>query len=180
MPTLTIRDLAEMTSGEVLQNPEVVVSSVVIDSREVKPDSVFFAIKGERLDGHQFLAQALQTARAIGGGPLLAAGVGGAALLDPVTTAARAGRSQGTHLHALNASRNTAGAATLPIAAAALAAGTWLVLRRRSLRHLAAAVAGAPADRTPSGFDPFDPVWPAPVATRVRRKGDDRRGLRDV
>ena len=128
----------------------------------------------------RWLAQALQTARAIGGGPLLAAGVGGAALLDPVTTAARAGRSQGTHLHALNASRNTAGAATLPIAAAALAAGTWLVLRRRSLRHLAAAVAGAPADRTPSGFDPFDPVWPAPVATRVRRKGDDRRGLRDV
>src|SRR5437016_14505265 len=59
MPTLTIRQLAEMTNGEVLQCPEVIVSSVVIDSREVKPDSVFFAIKGERLDGHQFLAQAL-------------------------------------------------------------------------------------------------------------------------
>ncbi|HMC20330.1 MAG TPA: UDP-N-acetylmuramoyl-tripeptide--D-alanyl-D-alanine ligase [Thermoanaerobaculia bacterium] len=63
MPTLTMRELAEMTGGEVVQNPDVVVSSVVIDSREVKPDSVFFAIKGERLDGHQFVAQALQTAR---------------------------------------------------------------------------------------------------------------------
>jgi UDP-N-acetylmuramoyl-tripeptide--D-alanyl-D-alanine ligase len=63
MPTLTFRELAEMTGGEVVQNPDVVVSSVVIDSREVKPDSVFFAIKGERLDGHQFLSQALQTAR---------------------------------------------------------------------------------------------------------------------
>ncbi len=63
MPTLTMRELAEMTDGEVIQNPDVVVSSVVIDSREVKPDSVFFAIKGDRLDGHQFIAQALETAR---------------------------------------------------------------------------------------------------------------------
>jgi UDP-N-acetylmuramoyl-tripeptide--D-alanyl-D-alanine ligase len=31
----------------------------------VKPDSVFFAIKGERLDGHQFVPQALQTARGV-------------------------------------------------------------------------------------------------------------------
>jgi UDP-N-acetylmuramoyl-tripeptide--D-alanyl-D-alanine ligase len=63
MPTLTFRDLAEMTGGQVLQHPDTKVSSVVIDSREVKPDSVFFAIKGERLDGHQFLPQALETAR---------------------------------------------------------------------------------------------------------------------
>jgi UDP-N-acetylmuramoyl-tripeptide--D-alanyl-D-alanine ligase len=63
MPTLTIRELAEMTNGQVLQNPGLVVSSVVIDSREVKPDSVFFAIKGERFDGHQFLSQALHTGR---------------------------------------------------------------------------------------------------------------------
>ena len=63
MPTLTFRDLAAMTGGTVVQNPDISVSSVVIDSREVKADSVFFAIKGDRLDGHQFVAQALQTAR---------------------------------------------------------------------------------------------------------------------
>src|SRR3954469_1291810 len=63
MPNLTFRQLAEMTGGNVIQNPDITVSSVVIDSREVKPDSVFFAIKGERLDGHQFLPQALATAR---------------------------------------------------------------------------------------------------------------------
>src|SRR5207244_4558500 len=63
VPTLTFRELAEMTGGAVVQNPDIVVSSVVIDSREVKPDSVFFAIKGDRLDGHQFVVQALQTAR---------------------------------------------------------------------------------------------------------------------
>ena len=63
MPTMTFKQLAEMTNGEVVQNPDLTVSSVVIDSREVKPDSVFFAIKGDRLDGHQFLPQAMQTAR---------------------------------------------------------------------------------------------------------------------
>ena len=63
MPELTFTQLAEMIGGTVIQGGDVLSSSVVIDSREVKPDSVFFAIKGERLDGHQFLAQALQTAR---------------------------------------------------------------------------------------------------------------------
>ena len=53
MPTLTMRELAAMTNGEVVQNPDIKISSVVIDSREAKPDSVFFAIKGERLDGHE-------------------------------------------------------------------------------------------------------------------------------
>lgn len=60
---LTFRQLAEMTGGEVVQGADVVTDSVVIDSREVRPDSVFFAIKGDRLDGHQFLTQALATAR---------------------------------------------------------------------------------------------------------------------
>ncbi|HEX9984388.1 MAG TPA: UDP-N-acetylmuramoyl-tripeptide--D-alanyl-D-alanine ligase [Thermoanaerobaculia bacterium] len=63
MPTLTFNDLAAMIDGIVLQGGDISVSSVVIDSREVKPDSVFFAITGERLDGHQFLSQALQKAR---------------------------------------------------------------------------------------------------------------------
>jgi UDP-N-acetylmuramoyl-tripeptide--D-alanyl-D-alanine ligase len=60
---LTFRQLAEMTGGELIQGADVATESVVIDSREIKPDSVFFAIKGERLDGHQFVSQALATAR---------------------------------------------------------------------------------------------------------------------
>ena len=62
MPRLTFSQLAEMTTGRVIQGGDVASQSIVIDSREVKPDSVFFAIKGDRLDGHQFLSQALQTA----------------------------------------------------------------------------------------------------------------------
>jgi UDP-N-acetylmuramoyl-tripeptide--D-alanyl-D-alanine ligase len=63
MPTLTFTQLADMIGGTVIQGGDAVSSTVVIDSREVKPDSVFFAITGDRLDGHQFLPQALQTAR---------------------------------------------------------------------------------------------------------------------
>ncbi|HYO77426.1 MAG TPA: UDP-N-acetylmuramoyl-tripeptide--D-alanyl-D-alanine ligase, partial [Thermoanaerobaculia bacterium] len=60
MPTLTFSQLAEMIGGRVIQGGETTSSSVIIDSREVKPDAVFFAIKGERLDGHQYVAQALE------------------------------------------------------------------------------------------------------------------------
>jgi UDP-N-acetylmuramoyl-tripeptide--D-alanyl-D-alanine ligase len=62
MPTLTFQRLADMIGGRLIQGGDAECSTVVIDSREVKPDSVFFAIKGERLDGHAFLPQALQTA----------------------------------------------------------------------------------------------------------------------
>lgn len=62
MPTLTFSQLADMVGGTLVQGGDVEASSVVIDSREVKPDSVFFAIRGERLDGHDFLPQALETA----------------------------------------------------------------------------------------------------------------------
>src|SRR5436305_8628607 len=60
---LTFRQIAEMTGGEIVQGGDVTADSVVIDSREIKSDSAFFAIKGDRLDGHQFVAQALNTAR---------------------------------------------------------------------------------------------------------------------
>lgn len=63
MPRLTFAQIASMTGGEVVQCGELDSSSVVIDSREVKPDSAFFAIRGQRLDGHAFVAQALEIAR---------------------------------------------------------------------------------------------------------------------
>ena len=62
MPRLTFSELAAMIGGKVIQGGDVESTSVVIDSREAKPGSAFFAIKGDRLDGHQFLPQALATA----------------------------------------------------------------------------------------------------------------------
>lgn len=62
MPALTFARIAEMTGGEILAGGEVVATSVVIDSREARPGSVFFAIRGERLDGHRFVGEALAQA----------------------------------------------------------------------------------------------------------------------
>lgn len=62
MPSLTFDRLASMMGGGVVQGGEIVASSVAIDSREVRSDSVFFAIRGDKQDGHKYLAQALETA----------------------------------------------------------------------------------------------------------------------
>ncbi len=51
-----------MTGGELLAGGDVVATSVVIDSREARAGAVFFAIRGERLDGHDFVGQALESA----------------------------------------------------------------------------------------------------------------------
>ncbi len=62
MPTLTSERIAEMTGGEVIAGGAVESTSVVIDSREARESSIFFAIRGERLDGHEFVSQALESA----------------------------------------------------------------------------------------------------------------------
>ncbi|HEY0591177.1 MAG TPA: UDP-N-acetylmuramoyl-tripeptide--D-alanyl-D-alanine ligase [Thermoanaerobaculia bacterium] len=63
MPRLTFARLASTIGGRLVQGGEIAVDHVAIDSREVTESSVFFAIIGERLDGHAFLPQALETAR---------------------------------------------------------------------------------------------------------------------
>jgi UDP-N-acetylmuramoyl-tripeptide--D-alanyl-D-alanine ligase len=66
MPTLTFDQIAEMVGGEVIAGGGIVSTSVIIDSRETKEGACFFAIRGERLDGHRFLEQALsQSAGAV-------------------------------------------------------------------------------------------------------------------
>jgi UDP-N-acetylmuramoyl-tripeptide--D-alanyl-D-alanine ligase len=59
VPFLTFERLARMIGGEVISGADIVSESVVIDSRELRPGSVFFAIRGDRLDGHSFLGDAL-------------------------------------------------------------------------------------------------------------------------
>ncbi len=41
------------------------ISNVLIDSRDIKKDDIFFAIKGENFDGHQFIDQALSNGACI-------------------------------------------------------------------------------------------------------------------
>ena len=59
MPTLKLLELAEAVRGELLRgDPETRVSTYNIDTRDLTRGGAFFALKGERADGHSFLAQA--------------------------------------------------------------------------------------------------------------------------
>ncbi|MBB2912859.1 UDP-N-acetylmuramoyl-tripeptide--D-alanyl-D-alanine ligase [Streptosporangium becharense] len=63
MIPLPLARIAEITSGALtgMADPRAVVRGpVVIDSRDVRPGALFVAIKGARVDGHDFAAQAVQ------------------------------------------------------------------------------------------------------------------------
>ncbi|MEM2145482.1 MAG: UDP-N-acetylmuramoyl-tripeptide--D-alanyl-D-alanine ligase [Candidatus Jordarchaeaceae archaeon] len=57
---ITLEDLFNLT-GSVIYNPDMYkpVSCVSIDSRKIKNDSLFVAIKGEKYDGHNFIEEAI-------------------------------------------------------------------------------------------------------------------------
>lgn len=57
---MTAGELAAATGGRIVQgDAQQVIESVSIDSRTVKTGDVFVAIRGERLDGHRFVASAI-------------------------------------------------------------------------------------------------------------------------
>src|SRR5580704_14068785 len=57
---LTLSRIAEFVSAAGEFAPEEVVQGYSIDSRTVGAGQLFFAVKGERLDGHDFVEQALE------------------------------------------------------------------------------------------------------------------------
>jgi UDP-N-acetylmuramoyl-tripeptide--D-alanyl-D-alanine ligase len=63
MARMTFSRLAELTGGRVVAGGDAEFDSVVIDGREAKEGSLFFAIVGERLDGHDYVSQALEKGR---------------------------------------------------------------------------------------------------------------------
>lgn len=61
MDPLSLADLAQATGGHLLgAAPDAVCFRITTDSREVQPGDVFWALQGERHDGHDFAGQALQ------------------------------------------------------------------------------------------------------------------------
>lgn len=58
MPHFLPQDLARWASGTWEGNPPPVVTGIVHDSRQLQQGHLFLAIRGERLDGHQFLSEA--------------------------------------------------------------------------------------------------------------------------
>ncbi|MFA6027157.1 MAG: Mur ligase domain-containing protein, partial [Ignavibacteriaceae bacterium] len=57
---ITLKDLFNLPTASIY-NPDGYKSAahVTIDSRDVKPNSIFVAIKGEKFDGHDFVNEAL-------------------------------------------------------------------------------------------------------------------------
>jgi len=57
---LTLSNIAEFVSAAGEFPPQEVAQGYSIDSRTVRPGELFFAVKGERLDGHDFVELALK------------------------------------------------------------------------------------------------------------------------
>ncbi len=53
----TPQQIAEIVKGRILKGCDARVARVIHDSRLIEPGDLFIAIKGERTDGHAFLAQ---------------------------------------------------------------------------------------------------------------------------
>lgn len=63
MITIKLAEMIEITSGQTAHLDSqfalnTTISDIVIDSRQIKANSVFVALKGEQFDGHDFIAQA--------------------------------------------------------------------------------------------------------------------------
>ena len=64
-PLWTLPALVAATGGRLFGSPPQAISGVSIDSRTVGTGEVFFAIKGERVDGHAYVADALARGAAL-------------------------------------------------------------------------------------------------------------------
>jgi len=59
MDNLSIREIAAAVKGRLVSgNPDAVASGVSTDARTIAPGELFFALKGERFDGHVFVPDA--------------------------------------------------------------------------------------------------------------------------
>ena len=59
MAFITVDNILEATGGELLSENSTTFKGVSIDSRTISEGEVFFAIRGEKFDGHDFLENAL-------------------------------------------------------------------------------------------------------------------------
>ncbi|MBA3051858.1 MAG: UDP-N-acetylmuramoyl-tripeptide--D-alanyl-D-alanine ligase [Candidatus Omnitrophota bacterium] len=61
MISLSIKEIIEATGGKLISGKDSVkITGVSIDSRRLRRYDIFFALKGSRLDGHRFAAEALK------------------------------------------------------------------------------------------------------------------------
>jgi UDP-N-acetylmuramoyl-tripeptide--D-alanyl-D-alanine ligase len=59
-PAFDALSLAAAVAGRVVREADLPIRGGAVDSRRVEPGNAFFALPGERTDGHEFLAEAAQ------------------------------------------------------------------------------------------------------------------------
>ena len=60
MKEIKAKEMADAIGGRLLEGtPDTRIGSVCIDSRKAETGSVFFALSGERVDGHDYLEDAV-------------------------------------------------------------------------------------------------------------------------
>ncbi|MDX9864692.1 MAG: UDP-N-acetylmuramoyl-tripeptide--D-alanyl-D-alanine ligase [Anaerolineaceae bacterium] len=62
---LTLNDILEALTGQRPAKASLVISEACIDSRQVIPGALFIALAGEKMNGHDFIAQAFQRGAAL-------------------------------------------------------------------------------------------------------------------
>jgi UDP-N-acetylmuramoyl-tripeptide--D-alanyl-D-alanine ligase len=63
---LTLADILEAITHNTIRNASAVITEAAIDSRQVISASLFVAIPGEKVDGHDFVADAFKRGASIG------------------------------------------------------------------------------------------------------------------
>lgn len=63
-PAIALGDVAAATGGRLVGPGDVVIHGASVDSRGVVPGSLFVALRGERVDGHSFVADAARAGAA--------------------------------------------------------------------------------------------------------------------
>ena len=65
MNTMDVRTIAAVTGGQILHNgADLLVSGYSTDTRTLQPGDLFIPLRGERFDGHDYLAQAVRNGAA--------------------------------------------------------------------------------------------------------------------
>lgn len=60
MINVSCGQLAQILTAELIGDPKIIIEQVNTDTRQSCSNSLFFALKGERFDGHHYLAQAVE------------------------------------------------------------------------------------------------------------------------
>ncbi|MEW5991930.1 MAG: UDP-N-acetylmuramoyl-tripeptide--D-alanyl-D-alanine ligase [Chloroflexota bacterium] len=63
-PAMNARELAALTGGRLLRTSNRPIRGAAVDARLVAPGELFVALRGERTDGHRFLAEAARAGAA--------------------------------------------------------------------------------------------------------------------